>query len=319
MRHTLLSMMLASAFLAGCGEDDDDGEQEPEDPSILAGYPPLQLSPGNVAAFATASAPNMFMVGIVLLAVPGLENDPLCPKITETATEATYEGGCTTMDGTRVVGKAVVRQTAEGQGTIQYMGWGMGNTEPCQGVNVENMVTYTGVMTYGKTAVGAASFDLEVELDATGADPETCATLTTTAAYDYAGSFVGSETVEGNIDLEQGTTWNGSGLVGNAIYGKLSTTTQNEVVDAMVCETEAASGTTTLQSGTDTAVITYDGLMDCDVESTVAWSFNGDPQGELTGVQCSASAGRARPSWLGCACLSWGLALGVSMRRRRRR
>lgn len=311
MRHYLLSMMLASACLAGCGEGDDDDEEEPQESSILDSYPPLQLSPGNVAAFATASAPNMFMVGIVLLAVPGLENDPLCPKVTETATEATYEGGCTTMDGTRVVGKAVVRQTAEGQGTIQYLGWGMGETEPCQGVNVDSMVTYTGLMTYGKTGVGAANFDLEIELSATGADPDSCATLTTTAGYDYAGSFAGSETVEGNIDLESATTWNGSGQVGNAIYGKLSTSTQNEVVDNTVCETEAASGTTTLRSGADTAVITYDGASNCSMDSTVQWSLNGAPQGELTGVRCSASGGPTRPSWLGLL-----LALGLVLRRR---
>ncbi|HZO12092.1 MAG TPA: hypothetical protein VFB62_02505 [Polyangiaceae bacterium] len=314
MRHFLLSLMLASALVGGCGgDDDDDREEEPDDPSILDSYPPLVLSPGNVAAFATASAPNMFMIGIVLLAVPGLEQDPLCPKVTEAATEVTYEGGCTTMDGTRIVGKAVVRQTAQGQATINYFGWGMGGTEVCQGANVDSMVTYTGLMTYSKTATGAASFDLEVELDATGHDPDSCATLTTTAAYDYTGSFVGSETVEGNIDLEQSTTWNGSGLVGTAILGKLSTATQNEVVDGNVCDTEAASGTTTLRSGTDTAVITYDGASDCDMESTVQWSFNGAAQGELTGVRCSASPGPARPSWLG-----WGLALGLFVRRRRR-
>ena len=312
MRHFLLSLMLASAVLGGCGGGDD-REEEPEDPSILDSYPPLQLSPGNVAAFATASAPNMFMIGIVLLAVPGLEQDPLCPKVTETPTEATYEGGCTTMDGTRIVGKAVVSQTAEGHGIIRYFGWGMGETEVCQGVNVDTLVTYTGTMTYNRTAAGAASFDLEVELDATGADPDSCAMLTTTAAYDYAGSFVGTETVEGNIDLEQSTTWNGSGLVGTAILGKLSTSTQNEVVDGTVCDTEAASGTTTLQSGPDTAVITYDGLNDCDMESTVQWSLNGAPQGELSGVQCSASTGPARHSWLGL-----GLALGLVLRRRRR-
>src|SRR5262245_41264306 len=185
MRHFLLSLGVASALVGGCGgDDDDDREEEPEDPSILDSYPPLVLSPGNVAAFATASAPNMFMIGIVLLAAPGLEQDPLCPKVTEAATEVTYEGGCTTMAGTRIVGKAVVRRPAEGQGTIQYVGWGMGDTEPCQGVNVDSMVTYTGGMNYGKTAVGAASFDLEIELAATGADPDSCATLTTTAAYD---------------------------------------------------------------------------------------------------------------------------------------
>jgi MYXO-CTERM domain-containing protein len=310
-------MTMLAALLAGCSNDDDvDFESEEPEESILDGYPPIELSPGNVAAFAGASAPNIFGIGIALLAAPNLANDPNCPKVTETAIETVYEGGCTTMQGNQVVGKASVRETADGDATIEYVGWGMGNTETCNGAMVDTLATYTGTMHIDKTATGAASFDLEIEINAEGPDENSCAIYSATAGYDYAGSFVGGENAQGGFDLNSASTWNGSGQVGSSVLGKFNTKTADELVDRSACETEAISGTTTLSSGSDTAVITYDGATDCEMTSTVRWSLNGVDQGELTDVQCSVSRVGHDPRGL-FALFAAGLVVAGLARRRR--
>lgn len=315
MRYRLLfGLPMIAALLTGC-DDDKETNDDPGHGSILDGYGPMELTPGNIRALAGSSSPNIFTIGIIIAAVPSLQNDPNCPVVTATPSETTYEGGCTTMDGTNVVGRAVMHQTADGDGTIDYQGWGFGENTDCKGAPVENLVTYTGAMNYDKTAPGAGSFTLEVQVDAKAADPQSCATFESTAAYDYAGSFIGTEKTDGSIDLQQKTTWQGSGQLGIALLGKADLKTEDEVIESSVCDTEAASGSTTISSLGDTAVILYDGATDCDMDSTVTWTLNGVPQGELTAVRCSLALSPSRGGHGAFACLA--IALACFLRRRR--
>ncbi|MEC7240472.1 MAG: hypothetical protein VXW32_04485, partial [Myxococcota bacterium] len=79
--------------------------------------------------------------------------------------------------------------------------------------------------------------------------------------------------------------------------GYLNVQTEDEVLFETVCSTEALSGTTTLSNSNDTVVFQYDGETDCDDPGTVTWTLNGEPQGEISGVNCAIS-GRASGGWL---------------------
>jgi MYXO-CTERM domain-containing protein len=62
----------------------------------------------------------------------------------------------------------------------------------------------------------------------------------------------------------------------------------------MVCAGQPASGSTTLTSGSDTAVITYDGESDCDDKQNAQLSVNGEDRGLIDGIDCSLRPGGAR-------------------------
>lgn len=58
-----------------------------------------------------------------------------------------------------------------------------------------------------------------------------------------------------------------------------------------MCTDEALSGTTTINAGSHTIDVSYDGQTDCDTTHTVRWTFDGADQGELAGSSCSAGGG----------------------------
>ena len=64
-------------------------------------------------------------------------------------------------------------------------------------------------------------------------------------------------------------------------------TTEEEVTDNSICETEPISGTNTLTNGNDSYVYTFDGENDCDEEPTQMLSINGEEAQEVSGVGCA--------------------------------
>jgi MYXO-CTERM domain-containing protein len=107
---------------------------------------------------------------------------------------------------------------------------------------------------------------------------------------DYMGSVSG--------DYGAQTIWNGSGTVKRDGFispnGSVDATTLDEVVDDSVCAGQPVSGSTTLKSGNDTAVITYDGETDCDSKQNAKLSVNDQDRGLISGISCSVQASGAR-------------------------
>jgi len=103
---------------------------------------------------------------------------------------------------------------------------------------------------------------------------------------DYMGSVQG--------DYGVATTWNGSGHVKRQGFispnGAVDASTLDEVVDDATCSGQPASGSTTLESGSDTAVITYDGASDCDSKQNAQLTVNDEDKGLIDGITCSLGA-----------------------------
>ena len=75
--------------------------------------------------------------------------------------------------------------------------------------------------------------------------------------------------------------------------GTVDATTVDELVDDATCSGQPVSGTTTLESRGDTAVVTYDGASDCDVDGNARLAVNGDEKGLISSVSCSVGASGA--------------------------
>jgi len=209
--------------------------------------------------------------------------DPACPTTSDDGTTLTITGGCTDGSDREWTGEAtVVRDGGERTLTLDAFNGNEGTV----------VVRETGESTnefVANLVIGGVT------------------------TIDYTGS------VEGGY--EGRTTWNGSGRVerdGFPPNGAVEAMTADQVLDE-ACSGQAYSGSTTLQSGDDTAVITYDGATDCDGDQNARLSVNGKDRGFVSGISCTVGIVGRR---LGAP--AWGLALalatlisGVARRRRR--
>jgi hypothetical protein len=295
MRYVLAFAMMP--LFCGCGGSDDD-DVTPGGGSgasvVLDGMDPLPLEPGNVRALTSASAPNLFAAGVIVLTLADVADDPTCPKITEEGDTKTYAGGCTDASGQEWTGTATIDGVDTDDATIRYDNFGTRKRQECQGASGTTELAYDGTMHARKIEAGHASFDLDLRFAVSGMAEGSCAEVDAQGAYDYAGEVEGMEQAPG-IELDGPTVWNGSGRVGYTTLGRVDASTADERLDGSKCSTEALSGTTTLRSVGDAAVIAYDGATDCDESSTVTWTLNGKDQGELVGVRCTygPATGRA--------------------------
>jgi hypothetical protein len=261
---------------------------------LLDDYPPALLTAASVKPLTAASAALAFTHGALVRLGP--QPDPLapgCPSVTTLGDETVYSGdGCTLADGSTLHGKAVITVIATDVRSVAYDQYGVAKQCPDPG-NIEVSRT-TGTMTYTRAAPGAGSFVLAIELGRAN-----CAGERSRLAYDYQGSVAGTETAAWEIDPNALMIFNGSGRVGLSTVGAADAVTVRQIVDRPSCGPEVTSGTTTLSSLGDTAVITYDGANDCDETSTVRWTLNGADQGELAGVGCAlAGVPSGAPRWL---------------------
>lgn len=232
-----------------------------------------------VLLFSSASAPGVFIsaaLPLLTISADQLSGEEVtCPEIVVEGAVTTYTGGCTAEDGVEWFGVAV---SDEATG-VTYEDFGYTRaSEDCSGV-METLSFSGGIAVV--ESEGMTEFDIDVVIAIEGAEDD-CSTQSEVQAIAYEGS----QAVSGEV-----TTWNGSGQYGSLLHGVVEAATVDEVLHDAGCATEAESGTTTLSSGANEVVITYDGATDCAENSTVTWTLNGEEQGELEGVACSSRGG----------------------------
>ncbi len=279
--------------------------------SVISSYPNAALATkDDVSKFVTTSAAEIFGEDLIIAQLGA--NDAGCPAITDDGTTQTVTGnGCTDKDGATWSGSARYVRADGGlySGSYQYSGLGYtGGHFTCAdggsgtgGLAIDGTVT----MNLSPNSTGTNTFTTDLKVSRTGYDSTICASRDNVIGLSYSGTAVQVNNSTGTGTV---TTWNGSGKYGSKVDGQISMVTKDEVIDGTVCNSEAASGTTTITSGGNTAIITYDGASKCDPDSTVKVSLNGADQGELSGVSCATAPG-----------LWWtaGLALIVLALRRR--
>lgn len=287
---------------------------------FLAGLDPAPLDtsdPEMIEAVAHMSAPNIFaqatvpMFAASLATDPELGGDPSCPTKTDNGDgTVTWQGGCTAADGKMWFGTATGPADPMGappsSGEIVLDGFGWEGASECTTTpGATERIVYEGATTFSRSGGSGLSFDVTLEITGDGIDDD-CDEIAARVGIDYTGSTEMGDTA---------ATWNGSGVIGFEHWGRYEIRTENEVVDDSVCESEAASGTTTVEAASDVVTITYDGATDCEDTSTVQWSLNGEPQGELQGVRCSVGRSGSAPAWLAAL----GIVALLRLRRRSRR
>ena len=262
--------------------------------AVLAGCHVDPLSPDeNIAGWAnTASAVGVFTTGYEPLAFAERQlafADPACPSTADDGTTVNIAGECVDADGIEWFGAATVVRGAAGALTLTLDGYG---NDAILGPE-----RAFGTITVRELAADHHAFD--VDLVRRGG-------LTTDVAY--------SGTVRGGATGP--TTWNGSGTISrNGDFfdgGTIEATTVDQVRDGSICPGEGISGRTTMTSEEHTVEIQYDGATDCDADNAARWSRDGEDQGTIDGVTCSAGG----PGGLGALAL---VVLATCVARRRRR
>lgn len=311
----------AALVLAGCGG----GGAAP----VIDRFSPAQIDTSDrVQPWAQSSAPQIFAFPVVVAASAAGAMDTSCPMVTRSGDTTTYRGGCTdrngrtwygtlTTVGVEISSMALAPRPAR-SGSMNFEDFGFSGMETCNGMQVSTQTKFRGIWTVTDAGNNRGNFRVDLIATGTAVNAETgCMPQNREIAVEYSGSYALSgedRNGDGSPDVQ---TWNGSGRIGDSGRGRVQAQTTDEVLDPMRCNSEALSGTTTLQSGSSTVVITYDGATDCSMQSTVRWSHNGMDMGELSGVRCAVGAtpgrGRGALALLGCVA---GLAL---VRRRRER
>jgi len=216
------------------------------------------------------SAPSVVMFAVLPYINAMISGDKVCPVYVEDDYGTTITGGCTDIAGTEWAGELVISATGFAYDEFSS------TTYSEDGKTLASVTEHNGI--YGFNADGSGTIDLVVDIfgfDELGMPFEDKITF----LYDLAPTQEDGST----------QTYNGTGEISTQKRGHIYATTVDEVLDDKGCETEAESGTTTLESGDDTVVLTYDGETDCSEDATVQWSLNGEDQGELTGISCSVN------------------------------
>ena len=325
-----------SLGIGGCRDDaDGDGDGGGEGGPSASSFPPATLDPDDpeqLESLTGASAPQVFNLGYVGVALASFENGEICmtvdgmemcmpvgngcPAMTETSDGFVVEGGgCSTDDGAVWTGRIVASglpgpesagmQPSSGKGTIEYEALTIESPSECATATATSRITLDGRLDMETSGAGF-DFDLRLEVSGSGLDDDCDDIGNAAGVYEYSGS----RREDGTQDI-----WNGSGVIGNSVTGSYEVETVDEVLDSDVCSSEALSGTTTVTAGSDVAVFTYDGASDCDEASTITWTFNGADRGELEGVSCGIDRAPGGPA-PGLVALA-GL-LGLRRRRRSR-
>jgi len=212
---------------------------------------------------------------------PSKAMDPSCPSVATSGTTKTYTGGCTDSAGVKWAGTAtVVDPTGMRAASVTLKGFGGTSQVTCKGAQVPNTSIMDGTVTTTDDGAGKVSFQINTQSQHDRPSIFDCSRESSMSMVVYTGSYA-------NTGMDP-TTWNGNGDVSDSMRGEVHGTTVNEVLDHVVCNTEALSGTTKLTADGHTAVITYDGATNCDMASTVTWTLDGVPQGVISGISCSA-------------------------------
>jgi hypothetical protein len=182
--------------------------------------------------------------------------DAACPALSDDDTTLTITGDCVDDVGHDWKGSATVARDGDDRT-----------------LTLSDFEGSKGTVTLHLTSAGLHEFEAHLVLGG----------VTT---IDYTGSVSG--------DYGAQTIWNGSGTVQRqgviSPNGSVEASTLDEVVDDSVCSGQPVSGSTTLKSGSDTAVITYDGESDCDSKQNAKLSVNDEDRGLIDGISCAVRA-----------------------------
>lgn len=275
---------LVALSLPGCGGDGGVAEE-------LDGYKEAKLESGDDVKqwSGSASAVTIFFFSMTPMLVADLshqgDNETNCPELITEGSKKTYKGGCTDESGRTWFGTAVTdafnRETSS-LGLIRYEGFGYESTEPCGGQTMATSLKVDGEIKGESTEnLSKPTFDINFRMELSNVNDD-CTLKSDTLLIDYAGAFERMGT---------GQKWSGKGWIGSASSGKLEASTVDQILDSETCQHESLSGSTTLKAGKSTVVVTYDGATDCDEDSTAHWSLNGQDQGEMARIGCSAGGG----------------------------
>lgn len=227
-----------------------------------------------VQGLSVASAAQLFGLHYTPVIDAISVDDPKCPVVTTSTNVTDVTGGCTDTDGVTWFGSAHAEVVDPTNLFVDLVDFGRDVAVACTGGgSVVRSERLTGHFDLPGKSYDA--FALATEGQFTTVDPTACTAVTRTFRAEYAGAR------ESGYILFQG-----EGTYADDVFGRVSAQTVDEVLDG-ACDTEATSGTTTLTSGADVATIVYDGLTDCDLDSTVTWQLNGEDQGEIRGVACA--------------------------------
>ncbi|HEU5057166.1 MAG TPA: MYXO-CTERM sorting domain-containing protein [Kofleriaceae bacterium] len=200
--------------------------------------------------------------------------DPACPATSDDGTTVVITGGCEDSEGRTWDGEVTVVRRDDGW-SLTFDGFGDDR--------FNGMARVTGTFEVDRQAADLHAFEADLTRDG-----------------GIESSIVYSGTVAGGY---QGpTVWNGSGAIsrdGVTINsGDVEAETVDQVRDSEVCPGEGVSGTTTMTSEEHTVVISYDGDTACDDADSARWSLDGEDQGLVEGVTCSAGGGAGGPAAL---------------------
>jgi len=300
-----LLTLLVALSLQGCGGHGGAAEE-------LDGYKEARLESGDDVKqwSGSASAVTIFFFSMTPMLAADLahqlDDATSCPELITEGSKKTYKGGCTDESGKTWFGTAVTesfnRETSS-VGLIRYEGFGYESAEPCGEQTVtESLKVYGEIQGEGSENLSRPTFDINFRMEQSNAN-EDCTLESETLLIDYEVAFE---------PMGSGQKWSGKGWIGSPSAGKLELSTVDQLLDTETCQDESLSGTTTLKAGKSTVVVTYDGATDCDEDSTAHWSLNGQDQGEMAGIGCSAGGGGMGLAWGALAAL-----LSLLPRRRR--
>ena len=218
--------------------------------------------------------------------------DPACPTMTDDGTTLIVTGGCTDSRGVAWSGFARVTRGEAGSLRAIYEG-------------------------FGEARFGPRLTDGTIDIEELGADSHAFALDVVREASDSAIAIRYEGEVTG--DISGPVVASGSGRFELSIPGAgtevVDATTVDEVADPEICGTPL-TGSTTMVSAEHTVVVTYDGATDCDQTSAARWTLDGEDQGLLEGVTCSAGGDGGG---LAAGIALWALVLAISRPRRSRR
>lgn len=188
----------------------------------------------------------------------------VCPASSLDGDAWVLTGGCVDDAGHRWTGQARIYDFEDEteDGTYVYEGFGR---------NGFDAFSLSGVATY-ETSHGVRRFSADLTREALGESEQRTFSLV----------YEGSSWMEGEVSVLEG-----SGVVAIFGVGQVQAVTSDQRFSSDLCSDEAVSGETVVYADGREVVITYDGAEDCDAASTVQWSLDGVPQGELEGVSCS--------------------------------
>ncbi|KFE72087.1 MYXO-CTERM sorting domain-containing protein [Hyalangium minutum] len=289
---------LVALSLTGCGGDGGAAEE-------LDSYKEAKLESGDDVKqwSGSASAVTIFFFSMTPMIAADLsqqgENAINCPEVITEGSKKTYKGGCTDKSGKTWFGTAVTEsfnQETSTVGLIRYEGFGYGSPKTCGGgQTASSSLKVDGeIKGEGTQSTSKPTFDINFRMELGSVNEDDCTLKSNTMLIDYEGSFE---------PMGDGQKWNGKGRIGSASIGKVEVSTVDQVLDTEACLNESLSGSTTLKAGKNTVVVTYDGATDCDDDSTAHWSLNGQDQGKMAGIGCSAGGGGMGLAWGALAAL----------------